>query len=287
MAVAAFAVVLVVIALVFGIWTTATGSSALFGRLTGLAGVFSLVLAVAIVSVTMIRWTRHPADRPSVRNRNVSLGPPGGGDLWVSGGSRMDEDGMRPQLPNIPRTPGQAAREQILNERFRDKIKGREFLDGSGFDKFIKKFKAIGAVAVIIIADIDSLTQINNRCGTQVGDAVLDKCRELLIEMPSINFGGRAGDDTFFGITEAIFFTIDHRFKIGEVSWIAEEYVATVSAFDWASIEKDLRVTCSAGYAAVHKDERARDTAARAVAGFRKAKDRGGNGFVRSAVPEH
>jgi hypothetical protein len=59
--VAVFAVVLVAAAVLFGVWATATGSSAVFGRLTGLAGVFSLVLAVAVVAVGMLAWARRPA----------------------------------------------------------------------------------------------------------------------------------------------------------------------------------------------------------------------------------
>jgi tetratricopeptide (TPR) repeat protein len=56
-AVRIFAGVLFLIALAFGIWATVTGNSVLFGRLTALAGVFSLVLAVAIAASSMIAWT--------------------------------------------------------------------------------------------------------------------------------------------------------------------------------------------------------------------------------------
>jgi hypothetical protein len=50
---------LVVAAVVFGVWATITANPAVFGRLTGLAGVFSLVLAVAIAAVGMIAWARR------------------------------------------------------------------------------------------------------------------------------------------------------------------------------------------------------------------------------------
>jgi hypothetical protein len=60
-----FAVVFFLVALAFGIWATVTGNSALFGRLTALAGVFSLVLAAAIPAWSMIIWT--------VRRRNSPL----------------------------------------------------------------------------------------------------------------------------------------------------------------------------------------------------------------------
>jgi Repeat of unknown function (DUF346) len=60
-AVAMFAVILFAAAVVFGVWATVTGSSAVFGRLTALAGVFSLVLAAAIAAVSMLVWARRPA----------------------------------------------------------------------------------------------------------------------------------------------------------------------------------------------------------------------------------
>ena len=60
--VAVFAVILMVAAAVFGVWATVTGSSVVFGRLTGLAGVFSLLLAVAAAAASMIAWVRRPAD---------------------------------------------------------------------------------------------------------------------------------------------------------------------------------------------------------------------------------
>ena len=80
MAVAVFAVVLVAAAVVFGVWATVTGSSAAFGRLTGLAGVFSLVLAVAVAAVGMLAWVRHPAGTQLPTSGAVLVpGPPSGG----------------------------------------------------------------------------------------------------------------------------------------------------------------------------------------------------------------
>ena len=40
----------------FGVWATVTGNSAVFGHLTALAGVFSLVLAAMIAAVGMVAW---------------------------------------------------------------------------------------------------------------------------------------------------------------------------------------------------------------------------------------
>jgi uncharacterized membrane protein len=58
LAVGILAVVLVVAAVAFGIWATVVGNSAVFGRLTGLPGVFSLVLAVVITGTGMITRAR-------------------------------------------------------------------------------------------------------------------------------------------------------------------------------------------------------------------------------------
>ena len=50
------AAVLVACAVGFGIWATLTKNSAAFGRQTGLAGIYSLVLAVLVAAVAMIGW---------------------------------------------------------------------------------------------------------------------------------------------------------------------------------------------------------------------------------------
>ena len=50
------AAVLVACAVGFGVWATFTKDSAAFGRQTGLAGVYSLVLAVVVAAVAMIGW---------------------------------------------------------------------------------------------------------------------------------------------------------------------------------------------------------------------------------------
>ncbi len=78
-------------AVTFGAWATVTGSSAVFGRLTGLAGVFSLVLAVAVAAAGMLAWARRPAGRHlSASGAAVAAGPPpDGADLP---GGRADDD---------------------------------------------------------------------------------------------------------------------------------------------------------------------------------------------------
>lgn len=55
-AVLVVSVVLAAAAIGFGIWATVTQNSALFGRQTGLAGIYSLVLAAVVVAVPMAQW---------------------------------------------------------------------------------------------------------------------------------------------------------------------------------------------------------------------------------------
>jgi len=52
-------------ALGFGIWATLTKNSALFGRQTALAGIYSLVLAALVAAVAVLGWARqHGRSRP-------------------------------------------------------------------------------------------------------------------------------------------------------------------------------------------------------------------------------
>ncbi len=64
-AVRAAATVLVACAVGFGIWATLTKNSAAFGRQTGLAGIYSLVLAVVVSAVAMTGWAVRRDRQPS------------------------------------------------------------------------------------------------------------------------------------------------------------------------------------------------------------------------------
>jgi hypothetical protein len=71
--VAIIALFLSVASVGFGIWATVTRNSALFGRLTGLAGVFSLVLAALIAATGMIVWSRRALSQGDVNRRGSPL----------------------------------------------------------------------------------------------------------------------------------------------------------------------------------------------------------------------
>ncbi len=82
-AVTVLAVVVAAAGVAFGVWATATGNSALFGRLTALAGVFSFVLAAVIAAVGMAAWARRPRDAGDGRLRQDARV---GRDAYTSGG---------------------------------------------------------------------------------------------------------------------------------------------------------------------------------------------------------
>jgi len=78
-AVLAAAVVLVAGAVGFGIWATLTRNSAAFGRQTGLAGIYSLVLAVVVAAVAMLGWAaqrQSPASPPGAGAQSTEPGRP-------------------------------------------------------------------------------------------------------------------------------------------------------------------------------------------------------------------
>jgi hypothetical protein len=52
-------------AVAFGVWATLTKNSATFGRQTGLAGVYSLVLAVVVTAFAMIGWAARRGSQGS------------------------------------------------------------------------------------------------------------------------------------------------------------------------------------------------------------------------------
>jgi uncharacterized membrane protein len=99
LAVGILAVVLVVAAVAFGIWATVVGNSAVFGRLTGLSGVFSLVLAVVITGTGMITRVRDTQEDKRSASGKAQLHK-----LTADRLHRMASDGPAPP-GDIPR-PG-------------------------------------------------------------------------------------------------------------------------------------------------------------------------------------
>jgi tetratricopeptide (TPR) repeat protein len=120
-AVRIFAVIFFGAAMAFGVWATATGNSVLFGRLTALAGVFSLVLAAAVAAMAMIAWT--------MRQRSSSIAGQGGQVLQQTVEQRAPTTATPPTAPTVPAANVQAGREAnvagrdiIVNQAARDPI---------------------------------------------------------------------------------------------------------------------------------------------------------------------
>lgn len=78
MAVVVLATALLICALTFGIWATFTKNSALFGRQTALAGIYSLVLAAIVAAVAMTGWGLR-------RSRDTRAAASSGTDAWQRG----------------------------------------------------------------------------------------------------------------------------------------------------------------------------------------------------------
>jgi tetratricopeptide (TPR) repeat protein len=82
----------------FGIWAAITQNSAMFGRLTWLAGALSLVLAAAIAAAGMIAWARGRRER--------RLPWPEAAEFTASPASSSGLEGFRSQLVgDIPQEP--------------------------------------------------------------------------------------------------------------------------------------------------------------------------------------
>jgi hypothetical protein len=63
-------------ALAFGIWATLTKNSALLGRQTALAGIYSLVLAALIAAAALVGWARQHVRSHSSAPPEVGTAPP-------------------------------------------------------------------------------------------------------------------------------------------------------------------------------------------------------------------
>jgi diguanylate cyclase (GGDEF)-like protein len=155
---------------------------------------------------------------------------------------------------------------------------GRIYGDRNGGNVYLRKqlpldaeviLGSAGSVCSILMIDIDDLTQINKRCGTEVGDDVLQVTNMQLAENPAVWVNGRCGDDTFFAVVPNL--------SRDDVRLVARKTCERFRGHAWDEVEAELHVTCSIGFAHFRVDEPAEDAVARAVTGFRRAKKEGGN----------
>lgn len=124
----------------------------------------------------------------------------------------------------------------------------------------------------IILLDINGLTQVNDKFGLQVGDTVLRRLTEHL--MNSISSSGRCGDDTFFALLRGA--------DLESALRVAIDLRDGISRLDWNSIVSGLYISCAFGVAELRDEEPLSDWVARAAIGMKRAKSF--TGTVRSSA---
>lgn len=132
----------------------------------------------------------------------------------------------------------------------------------------IRRFHHRGHVSLLLV-DIDDLTVINKRHGTEVGDAVLQRVDLIVRKTEGIAYSARCGDDTFYAISL--------RTNLKAMKQKANELRDAISEFNWESIARNLYVTGSFGVAEWHKGEDTMDWIVRAGEGLLSAKKAGPN----------
>jgi diguanylate cyclase (GGDEF)-like protein len=127
---------------------------------------------------------------------------------------------------------------------------GRIYGDRNGGNVYLRKqlpldaeviLGSAGSVCSILMIDIDDLTQINKRCGTEAGDDVLQVTNMQLAENPAVWVNGRCGDDTFFAVVPNL--------SRDEVRLVARKTCERFRGHAWDEVEAELHVTCSVGFA--------------------------------------
>jgi diguanylate cyclase (GGDEF)-like protein len=122
----------------------------------------------------------------------------------------------------------------------------------------------------IALIDIDHLTVINKHFNRLVGSRVLARVGELIARFAQPDwYVGRCGDDTFYQLMPDV--------GLVRAMEICAAVKDRIKAFDWDSVARDLRVTCSIGLARRKPEEPAYITTVRAGYGFQDAKKAGGN----------
>jgi diguanylate cyclase (GGDEF)-like protein len=107
--------------------------------------------------------------------------------------------------------------------------------------KALRKAVDIGVSPSVVFFDIDDLTVINKVYGDLVGDSVLRAIFELGVKttIAKPKYFGRCGDDTFYAIL----------FSSGMADAYCKAITARIRSYKWNMIEKQLRVSCTFGYA--------------------------------------
>lgn len=176
------------------------------------------------------------------------------------------------------------ARQDELVRRL-DRLSREDDLTGLANRRHVNEFLArerdralrLGSSLCIALVDLDHFKQINDRHSHQVGDAVLQKTAEVLIDgARSTDMVGRYGGEEFL----VVFPDTD---LVGARA-VAERLRRDLADADWRGIAEDLEITLSAGLAELDADGNIDRLLHQADACLYRAKELGRNRVVSESA---
>lgn len=138
-------------------------------------------------------------------------------------------------------------RDILLGHAYSDPLTG--LANRRGFAHYVEQLLASGSEQVAyLVFDLDNLKPVNDRFGHAAGDAVLLRLSEVLRSgIREGDFAARVGGDEFVLLLAGS--------GPGTAARRAEEIAASLAGEGWDDIDRGLRVSVSAGFAAGHPSE--------------------------------
>jgi diguanylate cyclase (GGDEF)-like protein len=167
---------------------------------------------------------------------------------------------------SVPRTRSTIVAEAPLRSESTNKADGTRFVEQE-LPALIDHLAGRESAFSMIFVDVDQLTQINNRFGRNVGDAVLEIVYEQIRRRSAARYKGRCGDDTFYAVL----------FDAIRAERFCERLKQDISSYRWSVVAPALRVTCTLGYARQLPNETATHFILRSIYGLLEGKKSGGN----------
>ncbi len=125
----------------------------------------------------------------------------------------------------------------------------------------------------LAIMDVDGMTNINRTFGEHVGDAVIRRIEDTLVDFATMHGGnaGQCGDDEFYLALQG-----------DEFTELMPKAIERLAIIEWSSIAPGLWASLSIGTAfrSKNSDEPGIDVAIRAMLGMKEAKRSGSGGVV-------
>lgn len=149
-----------------------------------------------------------------------------------------------------------------------DRHEGREFLVDQ-FGRFVVQRLDNKTPGYLFLIDIDGMTGINKKFGSDLGDIVIKEILALLKLARGTEYSGRCGDDTFYAVM------IDKTERQAKM-W-ANKLLKKIRSHNWSSFGHDLYITCSIGFVSFDRSKDSQEIVFRAVKGYYMAKEDGGN----------